>query len=233
MKTRKIIVPLDVSEVDEAVRLIKLLPEVSFWKVGLELFITSGSYILPFLKEHGKRIFLDLKLHDIPNTMAGACRSVLKYEVDLLTLHAVAGRAALQASLEAIQDSNPRPKLLGVTVLTSLTEQDLAQDLAISLNLPEYALSLALLSQETGLDGAICSALEVEQLRFVCGQDFLLICPGIRPRWAQLGDQKRTLTPSQAICAGANYLVIGRPITAAPDPVAAWHKLAEELERKA
>ena len=225
MKNERIIVPLDVAGVDEAISLIKLLPQVSFWKVGLELFIAGGSYILPYLKEQGKLIFLDLKLHDIPNTMAGACRSVLKYEVDLLTLHAVAGDAAMRASVKAIQDTLNPPKLLGVTVLTSLT----AQDLAVALSIPEYVLSLALLSKESGLDGSICSPLEVKQLRSVCGSDFLLVCPGVRPTWSLQEDQKRTLTPLEAIQAGADYLVVGRPITSAKDPVAAWYKLEEEL----
>ncbi len=229
MKTERIIVPLDVPGVDEAISLIKLLPQVSFWKVGLELFIAAGSYILPYLKEQNKRIFLDLKLHDIPNTMAGACRAVLKYQVDLLTLHAVAGRSALQASLGAMQDRLSRPKLLGVTVLTSLTAQDLAFDLKIPLELSQYVLSLALLSQESGLDGVICSPLEVQKLRNICGSDFLLICPGVRPTWSSQGDQRRTMTPKQAIQAGADYLVIGRPITLAKDPVAAWYLLEEEL----
>ena len=163
--------------------------------------------------------------------MAGACRSVLKYQVDLLTLHAVAGRNALETSCQAIRESLPRPKLLGVTVLTSLTTRDVAFDLKIPLELPEYVLSMALLSQESGLDGAICSPLEVQKLRSVCGDDFLLICPGVRPTWSVSGDQRRTMTPRQAMQAGADYLVIGRPITAATDPVAAWYKLEEELEQ--
>ena len=226
---QKIIVPLDVAGRGEAIALVKLLPEVSFWKVGLELFITDGAYILPYLKEQGKQIFLDLKLHDIPNTMAGACRSVLKYQVDLLTLHSLAGRDALQASQRALQGTSNPPKLLGVTVLTSLTKEDLRDDLAVSLELTEYVLSLAVLSQTSGLDGAICSPLEVAKLRSVCGNDFLFVCPGIRPSWSELGDQKRTMTPLEALQRGANYLVIGRPVTAAADPVAAWHQLIEEL----
>ncbi len=224
MKSDRIIVPLDVPELEDAINLVKLLPMVSFWKVGLELFIAAGPEILAYLKGEGKSVFLDLKLHDIPNTMAGACRSALKYEVDLLTLHASAGRAALQYSLKSIEQ---KPlKLLGVTVLTSLS----AQDLAISMDLADYVLSLALLCKEVGLAGSICSPLELNKLRPACGDDFLLICPGIRPSWSYAGDQKRTMTPAQALSCGADYLVIGRPITADANPTLAWSKLVEELE---
>jgi len=231
MLTDKIIVPIDVQTQEEAIKLIELLPEVSFWKVGLELFISCGPYILPYLKEKGKNIFLDLKLHDIPNTMAGACSSALKYQVDLLTIHAAAGRNALEQTLLATNGVVNAPKLLGVTALTSLTEQDLKNDLSISVSLEQYVLSLALLCKNAGLAGSICSPLELEFLRKPLGNNFLLITPGIRPSWSQARDQRRTLTPSQAISAGADYLVIGRPLTAADDPRLAWSILKEELEQ--
>ncbi len=226
MKCNQIIVALDVANFEDAVKLVQLLPDVTFWKVGLELFIAAGPEILSYLKRENKSIFLDLKLNDIPNTMAGACRSALKYEVDLITLHVSSGRAALEASLKSIKQSAKPPKLLGVTVLTSLS----SQDLSISQDISDYVLSLALLAKEVGLAGSICSPLELNKLRHSCGQDFLLICPGIRPSWSDAGDQKRTLTPSDALARGANYLVIGRPITGAVDPVSAWSKLVEELE---
>jgi orotidine-5'-phosphate decarboxylase len=229
MSSDKIIVPLDVPNLTEAIALVEKLPQVSFWKVGLELFVSAGSEILPILKEQQKRIFLDLKFHDIPNTVAGACRSAKTYSVDFLTLHATAGRKALQAAVAAVGGGEPRPKLLAISLLTSLSTRELALDLKIPLELPEYALQMALLGQESGLDGAVCSPQEVAQLRQVCGRDFLLICPGVRPSWSETGDQRRVMTPSQAIQAGADYLVIGRPITAATDPVAAWDKICEEL----
>lgn len=228
----RIIVPMDVSSQEEAIALVEALPDVSFWKVGLELFVSTGSEILSFLKSENKRIFLDLKFHDIPNTMAGATRAAASYGVDLITVHATAGRNALKAASLAAQEGSEAAapaKLIAITLLTSLTSRELAFDLKIPLELPEYALSMALLAQETGLSGAVCSPQEVAQLRQTCGDDFLLVCPGVRPKWAEAGDQKRPLTPSDAIIAGADYLVIGRPITAADDPVAAWERICEEL----
>lgn len=232
--TDRVIVPLDVPTKAAAIALLDLLPEVAFWKVGLELFVSQGAEILTILKERQKRIFLDLKLHDIPNTMAGACRVAAGFGVDLLTVHATAGRNALQASqAAAVEGANqagyPPPKLIAIALLTSLTSRDLAFDLKIPLELPEYALQMALLAQESGLPGAVCSPQEAAQLRQTCGDDFLLVCPGVRPSWAAAGDQKRMMSPREAIASGANYLVIGRPITADPDPVAAWERIGVEL----
>ncbi|MBE9201765.1 MULTISPECIES: orotidine-5'-phosphate decarboxylase [unclassified Nodularia (in: cyanobacteria)] len=230
----QIIVPLDVPDLQSAIALVDQLPQVNFWKVGLELFTSSGPTILEVLKSRQKRIFLDLKFHDIPNTVAGACRSAASYGVDLLTIHATAGRDALKAATEAVQVGAMQagvkpPQLIAITLLTSISSRQLAFDLKIPLELPEYALEMALMAQECGLNGAVCSPQEVAQLRQTCGDDFLLVCPGVRPSWAEKGDQKRSLTPAQAIKAGANYLVIGRPITAAAEPELAWKKIVEEL----
>jgi orotidine-5'-phosphate decarboxylase len=225
----RIIVPLDVPNLEAAIALIDLLPEVSFWKVGLELFVATGAEILKILQQKQKRIFLDLKFHDIPNTVAGACRSAKAYGVDLLTVHATAGKTALKAAVAALATDDKQTKLLAITVLTSLNSRELAFDLKVPLELPEYALQMALLAKEAGIDGAVCSPHEVEQLRQVCGQDFLLVCPGVRPSWAETGDQSRVMTPAQALKVGANYLVIGRPITQANDPVAAWTRICEEV----
>lgn len=232
--TDRIIVPLDVPTQTEAIALIEKLPQVNFWKVGLELFVNSGAGILTVLKQRQKRIFLDLKLHDIPNTVAGACRGAARYQVDLLTIHAAAGLDALNAARTAAKEGAREagvspPKLIAITVLTSISARQLAFELKIPLELPDYALQMALLAQESGIDGAVCSPQEVEQLRTTCGDDFLLVCPGVRPKWSQAGDQKRKLTPTQAIAAGADYLVIGRPITAATDPQSAWNRICDEL----
>ncbi len=231
----RVIVPLDLPTEAEAIALVEKLPQVTFWKVGLELFVSSGPGILAALKQRQKRIFLDLKFHDIPNTVAGACRAAARYGVDLLTIHAAAGKEALFLAHTALQEGAKEvgispPKLIAITLLTSISSRQLAFDLKIPLELPEYALQMALLAQEVGLDGAVCSPQEVEQLRQTCGDDFLLVCPGVRPGWADKGDQKRSLTPAQAIAAGANYLVIGRPITAAADPESAWQRICDELE---
>ena len=231
---KQIIVPLDVPSQEDAIALLDKLPDVSFWKVGLELFVSSGPAILTILKEREKRIFLDLKFHDIPNTMAGACRAAARYGVDLITIHATAGKDALKAAQEAVEEGaiasgQPTPNLIAITLLTSLNSRQLAFELKIPLELPEYALSMALLAQEMGLAGAVCSPVEVAQLRHSCGNDFLLVCPGVRPQWAQGGDQKRSLSPGAALKAGANYLVIGRPITTADDPVAAFARICDEI----
>lgn len=232
----KVIVPLDVSREEDAIALLSQLPDVQFWKVGLELFVSTGAAILPTLKHRQKRIFLDLKLHDIPNTVAGACRAAGKYGVDLLTIHATCGRKALQAAKTALVEGAaeagyPPPKLIAITLLTSLNSRDLAFDLKVPIELPEYALQMAVLAKESGLDGAVCSPQEAAQLRQVCGEEFLLVCPGVRPKWAETGDQSRTFTPSEAIKAGADYLVIGRPITAATNPQEAWAKIGDELAK--
>lgn len=234
MVAARIIVPLDVASDAAAIALIDQLPQVTFWKVGLELFVSSGPGILEILKNRQKRIFLDLKFHDIPNTVAGACRQAARYGVDLLTIHAACGREALSSAHLAVQEGAaqagvPPSKLIAITLLTSLSSRQLAFDLKIPLELPEYALQMALLAQETGMEGAVCSPQEVVELRRACGDDFLLVCPGVRPSWADAGDQRRSLTPVQAIEAGADYLVIGRPITAAADPQSAWMRICDEL----
>jgi orotidine-5'-phosphate decarboxylase len=232
--SEQIIVALDVPDEDSATFLINKLEQVTFFKVGLELFTSTGPKILDLLKSRQKRIFLDLKFHDIPNTVAGACRSATRYGVDLLTIHATCGTDALKAASEAVQEEAAKvnikpPKLIAIALLTSISSRQLAFDLKIPLELPEYALAMALMAQETGLDGAVCSPQEIAQLRQTCKDDFLLVCPGVRPTWADKGDQKRSLTPAQAIASGADYLVIGRPITAAADPQLAWQRICEEL----
>lgn len=229
----KIIVPLDVATEAAALALIEQLPQVSFWKVGLELFVASGGRIVEHLKTQQKRVFLDLKFHDIPNTMAGACRSAARYGVDLLTIHAAAGRVALEASQAAVVEAAVAldlapPNLIAITLLTSLNARALAFELKVPLELSDYALQMALLAQDCGLAGAVCSPQEAAQLRQICGKQFLLVCPGVRPTWASAGDQQRAMTPAAALQAGANYLVVGRPITHATDPAAAFARICEE-----
>jgi orotidine-5'-phosphate decarboxylase len=217
----RIIVPLDVPDIDKAIALIERFPQVTFWKVGLELFTSTGPSILKILKSRNKRIFLDLKFHDIPNTIAGACRAAATYGVDLLT--------AVQLGAE--EAGTKPPKIIAITLLTSISAQQLADDCQIPLELPEFVRLMAQLAQSVGLDGAVCSPEEVTYLRNTCGKDFLLVCPGVRPSWSELTDQKRSLTPKAAIQAGADYLVIGRPLTTAADPELAWEKIVEELNQ--
>ncbi|MCX5936048.1 MAG: orotidine-5'-phosphate decarboxylase, partial [Pseudanabaena sp. LacPavin_0818_WC45_MAG_42_6] len=216
----KIIVALDVPSANEALNLCDRLPQVCFWKVGLELFIADGSTILRELKARDKRVFLDLKLHDIPNTVASACRVATKYGADFLTIHASGGKAMMQAAQAEVQDSSTQ--LLAVSLLTSISSVELQSDLLVPLGIPEYVAKLVLLAKESGLKGAVCSPHEVAKLRSLLGDDFCFVTPGVRPVGAAVGDQSRVMTPKDAIAAGANYLVIGRPITAALDPVLAW-----------
>ena len=221
----KIIVALDVPSAIAAIDLCDRLPQVSFWKVGLELFIADGNTILRELKDRNKRIFLDLKLHDIPNTVASACRIATKYGADFLTIHASGGKAMMQAAQAEVQDSETQ--LLAVSLLTSISASELSSDLKVSLAVPEYVSQMVLLAKESGLTGAVCSPHEVASLRSLVDDDFCFVTPGVRPVGSAVGDQSRVMTPKQAIAAGANYLVIGRPITAADDPVAAWKKICQ------
>ena len=230
----RIIVPLDVPDEAAAIALLETIPQATFWKVGLELFVSSGPSLLKTLKAQNKRIFLDLKLHDIPNTMAGACRAAGRYGVDLLTVHASAGKVALQAAQVAVVEGAQAagcaaPRVIAVTLLTSIEARSLSDELQISASVNDYTQQMARLAQQSGLGGAVCSPQEAAPLRKLCGDDFWLVCPGVRPTWAQKGDQQRAMTPLQAIHAGAHYLVVGRPITQADEPAAAFERVCEEM----
>jgi orotidine-5'-phosphate decarboxylase len=181
----------------------------------------------------GQRVFLDLKFHDIPNTVAGAVRTAASLGTFMLNVHAAGGAAMLRAAVEAARvgaasAGTARPLLVGVTVLTSLSDADLAQ-LGVNHEAMGQALRLARLTQDCGLDGVVCSAREIATIRAACGPAFTLVVPGIRPAWAAAGDQKRTMEPGEAARLGAHYLVIGRPITGAPDPAAALRRVLAEI----
>lgn len=230
----RIIVPLDVPGEKEAIALIETLPQVTFWKVGLELFVSSGPAILSALKARGKRIFLDLKLHDIPNTMAGAARAAGTYGVDLLTVHATAGSTALLAAQTAATEGAKAtncapPKVIAVTLLTSIGADALSAELKVLMPVEDYTQHMATLAKDSGLGGAVCSPQEAKLLKAACGDKFALICPGVRPTWAQKGDQQRAMTPREAIAQGADYLVIGRPITQAENPAEAIAQICAEI----
>jgi len=201
-------------------------PHIGGLKLGLEFFAANGPEAVRPLAGAAP-LFLDLKLHDIPNTVAGAVRAALRLEPLLLTLHCAGGLAMMQAAVAAAEG---RTRLLGVTVLTSLGDDDLD---SVGQRGPaaEQARRLAALARRAGLAGIVCSPHEVAVLRADCGPDFLLVVPGIRPASSGADDQKRVMTPREAIDAGADYLVIGRPITAAPDPAAAARAIAAEIRR--
>ena len=219
---------------EQALTFAAAVPELRWVKVGLELFTAAGPAVVQQLRDQGKRVFLDLKFHDIPATMAGACRSAARLGAELITVHACAGSEALAAALAAAQESAaaaglPAPTLLAVTVLTSWEPARFAGELAIAEPVAGYVPRLARLAADAGIGGCVCSPLEVAALRAAHPEPFALVTPGIRPAGAARGDQQRVLTPAQAIAAGSSQLVIGRPITAAPDPAVAFAACCAEL----
>ena len=230
----QIIVALDGMAPEQAMAFASAVPELRWVKVGLELFVAGGPAVVQQLRDQGKRVFLDLKFHDIPATMAGACHSAARLGAELITVHASAGSVALGAAQAAALESAtavglPAPTLLAVTVLTSWEQARFASELAIEEPLSAYVPRLAQLAAAAGIGGCVCSPLEVAALRVAHPEPFALVTPGIRPAGAALGDQQRVLTPAQAVAAGASQLVIGRPITAALDPGAAFAACCREL----
>ena len=222
-------VALDMTDAAEAASLAKRLRgHVGGVKLGLEFFVANGPGGIRAVSDAGLPVFLDLKLHDIPNTVAGAMASAAALNPAIVTTHAGGGAAMMRAASEAAAAAKHPPLVIAVTVLTSLDDQDLE---AVGQRSPalEQAVRLALLAKESGLGGVVCSPHEVAAIRARCGTDFKLVVPGIRPASAALGDQKRVMTPAQAIAAGADHRVIGRPITQAQDPVAAAQAIAAEL----
>ncbi|MCP9759870.1 orotidine-5'-phosphate decarboxylase [Aquitalea sp. S1-19] len=197
----------------------RLDPAACRVKVGKELFTASGRSLIEALVARGFQVFLDLKFHDIPNTVAHACKMAAELGVWMVDVHASGGRRMMEAACEAVAPYSQRPLLIGVTVLTSMEAADLAE-IGISLSPQEQVLRLARLAQSSGLDGVVSSAQEAASLRAACGDDFKLVTPGIRLADAVADDQRRVMTPTAALAAGADYLVIGRPITKAQDPLA-------------
>jgi len=243
----KLIVALDLPSADSGARLAERLHgRVGGFKIGLELFSAEGPLLARYLVALGENVFLDLKLHDIPNTVRAAAREAAELGVRMLDVHALGGRKMMEAALEGVrlarrgglaaagrirQLTDPRPLVLAVTVLTSLTHGDL-DELGLAGNTAEDAVvRLARLAQKAGLDGVVASPREVSAVRRACGPRFVIVTPGIRPAAASSHDQARTATPEEAIRAGADYLVVGRPITEAPDAQAALEAIVGEMEK--
>ncbi len=225
----RIIVALDVDTLDQARYLLDSLGDsISFYKIGLQLYTSLGQAIIKELQSRNKHIFLDLKFHDIPNTVASVCRVISSFGVDLCNVHALGGAAMMRAAADAVRGCDTR--ILAVTILTSHTPEAIRDELHITLGLEQEVLALAGLAAGSGLHGVVCSPREIESVRARCGETFLIVTPGVRPAWAATNDQKRIMTPSEAIRRGADYLVIGRPITAAADPLAAAIRVIEEAE---
>ena len=227
----EIIVALDVPSAREAAQAVARIGDaVSFYKVGLELFLADGPETLRMLKGEGKSIFLDLKLHDIPRTVERAVGSCLRYGADLLTIHAQGSVAMVEGAARAVREAGAATKILAVTLLTSLDQSDLDR-LGVARSVADEVLALGRMAVGAGAHGLVCSPREVAALRDALGPDAILVTPGVRPAGGELGDQKRVATPGDAIRAGSTHLVVGRPILCAPDPRAAALAIREEMNR--
>ncbi len=226
MKER-IIVALDFNRYYDAKRLVDQLPGAPFFKVGLQAFLKYGEEIVTYLKTREKKLFLDLKFKDIPNTVYGAVKSSGRYLPDFLTIHLTGGAEMIKQAVEASKDS-PGLTLLGITILTSLSDNDL-RETGMDLSTESAVLKLCELGLNNGLKSFVCSPMEIEPIHKRFGSDVVLVTPGIRPQWAAIGDQKRVFTPKMAITAGSSFLVIGRPISQSEKPQEAFDKILAEI----
>jgi len=228
----RIIIALDVATADEAAAMVERLGDGAvFYKVGLELYTAAGDAVLDMLRAAGKKIFLDLKLFDIPNTVKRAAQAIAKKGVAVTTLHTLGGKEMMRAARAGIDESGQaeKPLAVGVTILTSIDEETMRRDLLIERSIPVMVRSLAQSAKDAGLDGVVASPLELSLLREHFDESFVVITPGIRPSWAAAGDQKRILTPKDAFERGASFIVIGRPVTGAESPADALKKIHDEI----
>lgn len=229
MSLSPVIVALDFPDRASALALVERLdPELCRLKVGKQLFTREGPGLVETLVGRGFDLFLDLKFHDIPNTVAAACDAAADLGVWMMNLHASGGRRMMEAARERLEKRSERPRLIAVTILTSLGDEEL-EEIGFRGSAEENVQRLAKLASAAGLDGVVCSPLEAATLRRALGDDFLLVTPGVRPAAAALDDQRRVMTPADAMAAGSSYLVIGRPVTAAEDPLAALEAINRSL----
>ncbi|QGT99664.1 Orotidine 5'-phosphate decarboxylase [Candidatus Syntrophocurvum alkaliphilum] len=233
----RIVLALDVDTKNEALELVgKLSDHVGVFKVGMQLFNTTGPDIVKEINDLGGKVFVDLKFHDIPNTVGSAARVLTRLNSYMFNIHAAGGKKMMeQAAKDTLNEAEKlgknSPLLLAVTVLTSISQKELEEEMFISdLKIPELVEKWALMAKQSGVTGVVCSPQEIEIIRKACGSDFVIVTPGIRPSWSEQNDQKRITTPRQALELGADYMVIGRPITEAKDPVEAAQSIIEELE---
>lgn len=228
----RLIVALDVDTLEQALELIDLLAgEVEIFKVGISPFTSFGHAILEKLESKGKKCFLDLKVHDIPNTARNAARSAAKLGICMMNFHCLGGKAMLEAAAQGAKEvaGENAPILLGVTLLTSMDKAQM-KDIGLDGDVETNVLKLARLAKQAGLGGVVASAKEAKAIKLDSGKDFIVVTPGVRPQWAVEDDQKRVLTPKEAIQEGADYIVVGRPIIQADDPLLAAKKIIEEME---
>ena len=230
----RLIVALDFSTLEEAKTVVLALGDsVSYYKVGMELYYAAGSEMIKFLKDQGKFVFLDLKLQDIPNTVAKSLSVLTALGADMMNVHAVGGAQMMSEAAKAVRETaaklgRPAPKLIAVTVLTSMDDTQWA-DLNYKKNIGEQVVALAILTKKAGLDGVVASPQEAAAIREACGPDFLIVTPGVRPAGTALNDQSRVATPAGAIKNGSSHIVVGRPITQAEDRIAAAKNIVAEI----
>lgn len=221
------IIALDFESADKVNAFLDQFDEPLFVKVGMELFYQTGPELIKSIKDRGHSIFLDLKLHDIPNTVSKAMEGLAKLEVDLVNVHAAGGKAMMEAAIKGLRQHNKHTRIIAVTQLTSTTETQLHEEQNIQTTIEEAVLNYAKLSQQAGLDGVVCSPLEAELITAQLGKDFMKVTPGIRPEGAAQNDQKRITTPEQAKQLGSTHIVVGRPITQSDDPVKSYQIIKE------
>jgi orotidine-5'-phosphate decarboxylase len=236
MANSRLIVALDFSTFDEVKKIVTQLGDtVTYYKVGMELHYAAGPAVITYLKDAQKNVFLDLKLHDIPNTVARSAAALTRLGVDMLNVHASGGPAMMSAAAEAVAEEADKrgavkPSLIAVTILTSINCHEWAA-LQQTVPIAEQAVYLARLAKECGFDGVVASAQEAANIRTACGSEFHIVTPGIRPIGADSNDQSRITTPSEALAAGSSHLVVGRPITASADPAAAARQIIDEMRK--
>ncbi|WP_017811773.1 orotidine-5'-phosphate decarboxylase [Paenibacillus shenyangensis] len=235
---RRLIVALDYPNADEARQLITRLEGIPCYiKVGMQLFYTAGPDFVHDLKSRGYSVFLDLKMHDIPNTVKGGAHSITRLGVDMFNVHAAGGRQMMTAAVAGMEqalseDSTlQRPLLIAVTQLTSTSQEVMNREIGIAGKVEDTVVHYAQMARESGLDGVVSSPLEGPAIKQICGSSFVTVTPGVRPAGSEVGDQTRIMTPGQAIAAGNDYLVVGRPITGAADPRAAAEQIIEEMSQ--
>lgn len=235
-RINRIMVALDYPDADSAMKLVEQLKGIPcYMKVGMQLFYAAGPDFVRRLKDRGYNVFLDLKLHDIPNTVKGAAESITQLGVDMFNVHAAGGKQMMQFAMEGVQEAmskharEEQPIVIAVTQLTSTSQAILNDEIGIPLSVEEAVVNYANKAKESGLHGVVASPLEVERIKQACGSDFITVTPGIRPVGTDIGDQSRVMTPRQAFSQGTDYIVIGRPITAAADPRQAFESIIEEL----
>lgn len=229
--TDRFIVALDFDNRESAMKVVEKLGDLTTrYKVGYRLLTSAGFDVLDELVQMGKWVFCDMKLHDIPATVAGAVRNLAARKVGAISLHVSGGSAMLKAAVQSIHELAHRPQLWGITVLTSLDEGTVKNELLVPFSPQDLAVHLARIARFCGCDGVVASGEEIERIKESCGDDFLVVVPGVRPSWVEKHDQKRVITPAEAIKRGADFLVVGRAVTESDDPVSALMRIADEIE---